>query len=132
MKRACRVLSIALVAGTVGFGALSTATANATPERGVIFGVLTLRLMSPPVCVVGYPCSGEPLPNTVILFERSGRPAVPTRTNAAGEYRLRLSSGNYTIAVPNRGSVRPSTVYVSAGRSERLNLVIGTSIRNAG
>lgn len=104
--------------------ALAVAAIGTTPSgfRGhVTIGPLT------PVCQSGTPCDG-PAKRVTLSFVRNG---VTKRvvTTVAGDYRILLRPGIYTVR-PSRGmSIRPAHVHVHTGLVAKLDFAIDTGIR---
>ena len=85
-----------------------------------------------PVCVVGKPCTA-PDKNDVLAFWRSGRRVASARTDARGDYRVRLAPGRYRVTAPRLGGIGrgldPSEVIVPRGRFARVNFALDIGIR---
>jgi hypothetical protein len=85
-----------------------------------------------PVCRAGTPCTA-PAPGAVLVFERSGHPAVRVRAGAGGRYHVRLPAGVYAVTVSQQSSVGsgilPHLVRVTVGVWRRLDFMIDTGIR---
>lgn len=81
-----------------------------------------------PVCQAGTPCDG-PAKRVTLSFVRNGVVAKRVVTDLAGDYRIVLRSGPYTVRA-NRGmSIRPLHVWVHRGLVAKLNFAIDTGIR---
>jgi len=81
-----------------------------------------------PVCQTGTPCDG-PAKRVTLSFVRNGVVAKRVVTDLAGDYRIVLRSGPYTVRA-NRGmSIRPLHVWVHRGLVAKLNFAIDTGIR---
>jgi hypothetical protein len=118
---------------TVSILALSSvAGAQATVGKGTLSGVVTRGPITP-VCVAEQPCD-EPAANVRLVFTRNDSVAGSATTDRAGDYRLRLPAGSYSV---RRASVRtsvdrklePNHVRIYAGRSSRIDFSIDTGIR---
>jgi hypothetical protein len=80
-----------------------------------------------PVCRTGTPCDG-PAKHVTLTFMRAGyaRSAV---TDAAGDYRILLRPGAYTVSASRGMSIKPMHVWVHRGLVAKLNVAIDTGIR---
>ena len=113
------VLLTALLALTL---AAPAETSTAAGLRGhAIIGPLT------PVCREGQPCDG-PAKRVTLSFARAGR-TTTTRTDLAGNYRLVLAAGTYTVHTGRGRTIRPAKVLVVLGRMRVVNFAIDTGIR---
>ena len=125
MLAKCALLIAALV--PTALGAASPDAITPSGLRGVV-----TRSPITPVCTEGVLCSA-PAKNTPLVFFRSGRRSVKTRTDAAGRYRVALAPGWWklsTATVPRIGSgIAPHTVRVFTARFRVVNLDIDTGIR---
>jgi len=80
-----------------------------------------------PVCRVGTPCDG-PARHVTLTFSRAGK-RTQARTDAAGNYRVALPAGAYSVRPGTGFSVRPATVRVVRSRMLVVNFAIDTGIR---
>ena len=105
---------------------LAVAAVAATAPPSGFRGHVTIGPLTP-VCRTGTPCDG-PAKGVTLSFTRNG---VTKRvvTTAAGDYRILLRPGIYTVR-PSRGmSIRPARVHVHAGLVAKLSFAIDTGIR---
>lgn len=80
-----------------------------------------------PVCRAGTPCDG-PAKRVTLTFSRTAyvRSVV---TDAAGDYRIVLRPGAYTVSASRGMSIKPHRVWVHRGLVAKLNFAIDTGIR---
>jgi hypothetical protein len=107
---------------------LASASPAARQAPGGLYGKVTRGPITP-VCQVGIPCD-EPAAHATFLLVRNGK-STRVRTDARGNYRVRLAPGRYVISKPNwgPGGIRPASARVPYGRFARVNLFIDTGIR---
>lgn len=83
-----------------------------------------------PVCVVARPCQ---VPASVTLaFGRNGREVARVRSSRAGEYKVALAPGIYSVTPALRHPlwrISPQTVRVRSGSYVHVNFLIDTGIR---
>ncbi len=106
--------------------ALVLASAAGSSTVAGLRGHVTIGPLQP-VCRAGTPCDG-PARHVMLTFSRAGR-RVQTRTDAAGNYRVRLPAGAYSVRPGTGFSVRPAIVRVVRGRMLVVNFAIDTGIR---
>jgi hypothetical protein len=93
---------------------------------GVLWGSVTVGPVTP-VCRLGTPCSA-PAKRATLIFSRPGHPAVSTRTDASGRYRLTLPVGTWSVRASVGMRTTPTTVAVRAG-THRANFSVDTGLR---
>jgi len=92
---------------------------------GILQGTVTIGPLTP-VCRADTPCDG-PAKQAKLTFTHSGR-SVVAKTDAAGRYRLTLTTGTWTVRASVGMRMTPATVLVRAG-THRRNFSIDTGIR---
>jgi hypothetical protein len=82
-----------------------------------------------PVCRVGTPCDG-PAPGVTLTFTRDDGTGVKrVVTDQAGDYRILLRYGAYTVRANKGMFMRPMHVWAHLGLVAKLNFAIDTGIR---
>jgi hypothetical protein len=92
---------------------------------GILWGSVTIGPLTP-VCRVGTPCAG-PAKDAKLSFSHGAR-SIVARTDAAGRYRVTLTTGTWTVRASVGMRMTPATVVVRAG-TRRVNFSIDTGIR---
>jgi hypothetical protein len=92
---------------------------------GILWGTVTIGPLTP-VCRADAPCDG-PAKQAKLTFTHGGR-SVIAKTDAAGHYRVTLTTGTWTVRASVGMRLTPATVVVRAG-THRRNFAIDTGIR---
>jgi hypothetical protein len=92
---------------------------------GVLYGSVSIGPLTP-VCRIGTPCDG-PAKHATLTFTRGAR-AVSTKTDAAGRYRVTLTTGTWTVRASVGMSTKPAAVAVRTG-THRTNFSIDSGLR---
>ena len=85
-----------------------------------------------PVERVGSPCPNRPVTGASVQALRNGTVLTTARTDSAGNFRIAVAPGAYTIVATNAGGYRSTAqhqIYVQAGQTTRVDLVVDTGIR---
>ena len=123
-----RAFAAAIVAASLTTAIPMSVASGSSSSSGLEGKVL--RGPVSPVCVQGRPC--QVVASVTLAFSRSGTRVARVRSTQAGNYRIALPPGVYTVApaFPHpMWHVFPHTVHVPAGRYERVNLLVDTGIR---
>ena len=121
MRIACLVLPIVVALAVVS-------EAGSTPRSG-LYGTVAVPM---PVCLQDQPCSKKG-PGVRLRFWRAGRAVGSVVSGEGRRYRIALAPGMYTVSSPSamrpKGTVRPSSVRVVAGRFRAVDFFVDTGIR---
>ena len=107
--------------------ALAVAAIAATAPPSGFRGHVTIGPLQP-VCSTTTPCDG-PAKSVTLSFTRDGVVAKRVVTDDAGNYRILLRPGYYTVHASRGMSIRPARVHVHSGLVAKLNFAIDTGIR---
>jgi hypothetical protein len=99
----------------------------ATPAPTGFKGHVTIGPLTP-VCQAGTPCDA-PAKRVTLSFMRNGVVAKRVVTDAAGDYRIVLRYGPYTVRASRGMSIRPMHVWAHRGLVAKLDFSIDTGIR---
>ena len=106
--------------------ALAVAAIAATAPPSGFKGHVTIGPLVP-VCRAGTPCDG-PAKRVTLSFTRNGATKRVVTTDA-GDYRIVLRPGYYTVKASRGMSIRPARVHVHHGLVAKLSFAIDTGIR---
>jgi hypothetical protein len=120
-------ISLHLVALAV---ALTAGCAGATGVEGT-----TVVDEGCPVLPAESPCPQRPLPARVLVLNREGTEIAHTNTNDKGEFRVRLSAGDYVLQGQNLTgaplpSAAPVSVKVKDGRMQAVTIQFDSGVRS--
>jgi hypothetical protein len=87
-----------------------------------------------PVLPAESPCPQQPLPARVLVLDHEGAEIAHTDTNEKGEFRVRLSAGDYVIQGQNLTgaplpSAAPVSVSVKEGRMQTVTIQFDSGVR---
>jgi len=85
-----------------------------------------------PVVQVGSPCPDRPYQATLSVLDARGREVLRFQTDAAGEFRVALAPGSYTLVPETPGAFphAPAQAFtVTAGRVTGLTVIYDSGIR---
>jgi len=126
-RRALTIVAIT-AAAAAAYGS-PVAAARTRPSSGVAG-----RVTAGPTCPVeqvGHPCPPQPVSGT-IKAQKASRTIARTRSDANGNYSMRLAPGRYTLVVQT-GSTFPrcptTPVTVPRGQVVTVNITCDTGIR---
>jgi hypothetical protein len=87
-----------------------------------------------PVLPMESPCPQRPLPARVLVLNHKGAEIAHTNTNEKGEFRIRLSAGDYVLQGQNLTggplpSATPVSVNVKDGRMQAVTIQFDSGVR---
>ena len=87
-----------------------------------------------PVLPVESPCPQRPLEARVVVLNHDGAEIAHTNTNGKGEFRIRLSAGDYELQGQNLSgaplpSAAPVSVSVKEGRMQTVTIQFDSGVR---
>jgi hypothetical protein len=87
-----------------------------------------------PVLPMESPCPQRPLPARVLVLNHEGAEIAHTDTNEKGEFRIRLSAGDYVLQGQNLTggplpSATPVSVNVKDGRMQAVTIQFDSGVR---
>jgi hypothetical protein len=97
----------------------------AVAAAAVLHGTVTIAPLTP-VCRGGTPCEG-PAKRATLTFVRAGH-SISVKTDAAGRYRVTLTTGSWRVRANVGMSLEPLSIVVRDG-VHRANFAIDTGIR---
>ncbi len=83
-----------------------------------------------PVCVANRPCQAPT--SAILAFFRNGTLVAQVKSTPAGQYRIALAPGVYSVTPARRAQLwrlSPQTVRVPAESYRRVNFLVDTGIR---
>jgi hypothetical protein len=122
-----RVLTAMVVAFVVA--AMPMSVASGGSSRSGLEGKVSRGPITP-VCIQARPCQAAA--SVTLAFSRGREQVARVRSTQAGDYRVALSPGVYTVtpAYPHPlWRMSPRSVQVPDGRYKRVNFLIDTGIR---
>jgi hypothetical protein len=120
-----RVFLAGIVVVALAAVPMSIASGSSSGLEGKVF-----RGPISPVCIANRPCQAPASVN--LAFSRNGMVVAQVKSTPAGQYRIALAPGVYSVTPARRvplWRLSPQAVRVPAGSYRRVNFLVDTGIR---